>query len=171
MNIGVRWEVNRMPWDINDRLASYVPELNQLVLSSDRNLPDNFDELTNEFDLTGRISLADDHGFGRSVIKTDWNNFTPRVGLAYRLTDKTVVRTGYGLFMAGSILNPFRNNLSNQFPFSIDQVFPGQNNQSQPRFSTKPDPRRPPTRQYRDTSPRLHPRAQSGLSAIVELHD
>ncbi len=128
MNIGVRWEVNRMPWDINDRLASYVPELNQLVLSSDRNLPDNFDELTNEFDLTGRISLADDHGFGRSVIKTDWNNFTPRVGLAYRLTDKTVVRTGYGLFMAGSILNPFRNNLSNQFPFSIDQVFPGQNN-------------------------------------------
>ena len=63
-----------------------------------------------------------------SVIKTDWNNFTPRVGFAYRLTNKTVVRGGYGLFMAGTILNPFRNNLSNQFPFSINQTFPGQNN-------------------------------------------
>ncbi len=128
LNLGIRWEVNRMPWDINDRLASYVPALNQLVLASDRNLPDNYDELTNEFDLTGRVSLADDHGFGRSVIKTDWNNFTPRVGFAYRLTNKTVVRGGYGLFMAGTILNPFRNNLSNQFPFSINQNFPGQNN-------------------------------------------
>ena len=61
------------------------------------------------------------------MIKTDWNNFAPRVGLAYRLTNKTVVRTGYGIFMAGTILNPFRNSLSNQFPFVIDQVFTGTN--------------------------------------------
>ncbi len=128
LNLGVRWEVNRMPYDIHDRLASYVPALNQLVLASDRNLPDNYDELTNEFDLTGRISTADQQGWSRSVIRTDWNNIAPRVGLAYRLTNKTVVRTGYGIFMAGTILNPFRNNLSNQFPFSIDQTFVGQNN-------------------------------------------
>ena len=128
LNLGVRWEMNRMPYDIHDRLASYVPALNQLVLASDRNLPGNFDELTNEFDLTDRISTAEQHGWGRSVIRTDWNNLAPRVGLAYRLTNKTVVRTGYGIFMAGTILNPFRNNLSNQFPFSIDQTFAGQNN-------------------------------------------
>ncbi len=125
LNLGVRWEVNRMPWDVNDRLGSYVPELNQLVLAGDRNLPDDFAELAENFDLAGRISTAGEHGFGRSVIKTDWNNFAPRVGLAYRLTDKTVVRTGYGIFMAGTILHPFRNNLSNQFPFVIDQVFTG----------------------------------------------
>ncbi len=28
----------------------------------------------------------------------DKNNFAPRIGLAYRLTDKTVIRSGYGLF-------------------------------------------------------------------------
>ncbi|HTR65520.1 MAG TPA: TonB-dependent receptor [Terriglobales bacterium] len=28
----------------------------------------------------------------------DKNNFAPRIGLAYRLTDKTVVRAGYGMF-------------------------------------------------------------------------
>ncbi len=127
LNLGVRWEVNRMPWDINDRLGSYVPGLNQLVLASDRNLPPDFADLTENFDLGGRISTAAEHGFSRSVIKTDWNNFAPRVGLAYRLTNKTVVRTGYGIFMAGTILNPFRNSLSNQFPFVIDQVFTGTN--------------------------------------------
>jgi Carboxypeptidase regulatory-like domain len=28
----------------------------------------------------------------------DKNNFAPRIGLAYRLTDKTVIRSGYGIF-------------------------------------------------------------------------
>jgi hypothetical protein len=28
----------------------------------------------------------------------DWNNFAPRLGLAYRLTNKTVVRSGFGIF-------------------------------------------------------------------------
>ena len=27
----------------------------------------------------------------------DWNNFAPRVGFAYQLTNKTVIRSGYGL--------------------------------------------------------------------------
>jgi len=30
-------------------------------------------------------------------IKTDWRNFAPRLGLAYRLSDKMVVRAGYGI--------------------------------------------------------------------------
>ena len=30
--------------------------------------------------------------------KEDLNNFAPRIGLAYKLNDKTVIRSGYGLF-------------------------------------------------------------------------
>ncbi len=127
LNLGIRWEVNRMPYDVNDRLGSYDPSINQLVLSSDRGVPENFDELTRDFNLEGRVTTAAAQGYPRSVIATDYNNFSPRVGFAYRVTNKTVVRSGYGIFMAGTILNPFRNNLSNQFPFSIDQVFQGQN--------------------------------------------
>ena len=64
-------------------------------------------------------------GRPRSVIQTDWNNFSPRLGIAYRLTDSTVIRTGYGVFLAGDILNNLRNNLSNQFPFAVVQNFVG----------------------------------------------
>ena len=128
MNLGVRWEVNRMPWDVNDRMASYVPEFNKVVLSSDRNLPANFAQITADYDLTGQFLTAEEVGFPRSVIETDWNNFTPRLGFAYRLNNKTVIRSGYGLFVAGTILNPFRNDLGNVFPFTIQTNYPGQNN-------------------------------------------
>ncbi|MGH9839832.1 MAG: TonB-dependent receptor domain-containing protein [Blastocatellia bacterium] len=33
---------------------------------------------------------------GRLGVKTDFSNFAPRLGIAYRLDDKTVIRTGYG---------------------------------------------------------------------------
>jgi hypothetical protein len=34
----------------------------------------------------------------RSMLKPDRNNFAPRVGLAYQVTDRVVVRGGYGVF-------------------------------------------------------------------------
>jgi len=128
MNLGMRWEVNRMPYDVNDRMGSYYPEINKVVISSEKNLPSDFDELSREFSLEDQFVTAESLGFPRSVIKTDWHNYTPRLGIAYRVTDKTVIRTGYGLFIAGTILNPFRNNLGNIFPFTIQQNFNGQNN-------------------------------------------
>ena len=123
MNIGARWEVNRMPWDVNDKMGGYVPELNKVVLSSDRNLPDNFDGLLGDYNLRDRFLTADEAGFPRSVIRTDWNNFTPRLGFACRLTDGTVIRSGYGLFVAGTILNPFRDSPGNIFPYTINTSY------------------------------------------------
>ncbi len=41
---------------------------------------------------TGNIS--------RTGVKMDKNNFAPRIGLAYRLTNKTVLRSAYGIFYA-----------------------------------------------------------------------
>ena len=69
------------------------------------------------------LGVCDTHS--RKVIQTDWNSFPPRVGFACRVTDSTVVRGGYGIFVAGDILNNLRNNLSNQFPFAVVQNFPG----------------------------------------------
>ncbi len=127
VNLGVRWEVNRMPWDVNDKMGSYVPEFNKIVLASDRNLPDNFDELLGDYNLQDRFLTAEEAGFPRSVVQTDWNNLTPRFGFAYRVTNKTVLRAGYGLFVAGTILNPFRNNLGNIFPYTVNTVYVARN--------------------------------------------
>ena len=34
----------------------------------------------------------------RSALNTDFHDFSPRLGVAYRLNDKTVLRTGYGIY-------------------------------------------------------------------------
>jgi len=43
------------------------------------------------------------------LIPPDLNNFAPRIGLAYRATDKLVIRTGYGIFYGGSEAGPYSN--------------------------------------------------------------
>jgi carboxypeptidase family protein/TonB-dependent receptor-like protein len=45
----------------------------------------------------------------RGLISPDLNNFAPRIGFAYRATDKLVVRSGYGIFYGGQENGPFSN--------------------------------------------------------------
>lgn len=127
LNLGLRWEVNRAPVDKYDRLGSYDTDALKLVIASDANAPANYQELLDKTGLRSHVVTASSVGRGRSVISSDWINFSPRVGFAYRVGDKTVVRGGYGIFLSGDILNNLRNNLSNQFPFSINQNFVGVN--------------------------------------------
>ena len=125
LNLGMRWEVNRAPADKYDRLGVYDTASRLLILASDENVPSNYSELLEETGLASVITTAQAAGRPRSVIKTDWNNFSPRMGFAYRVSEDTVVRGGYSIFVAGDILNNLRNNLSNQFPFAVVQNFPG----------------------------------------------
>jgi hypothetical protein len=42
----------------------------------------------------------------RSFRSRDFNNFAPRIGFAYQLDTKTVIRAGYGIFYQGTFLLP-----------------------------------------------------------------
>lgn len=44
------------------------------------------------------LALAGQNGVSDSILATQKHDFSPRVGLAYRASDKTVVRAAYGLF-------------------------------------------------------------------------
>jgi hypothetical protein len=46
--------------------------------------------------LTGGLNFVSDSD--RAPFSTDKNNWQPRIGAAYRITDRTVLRGGYGLF-------------------------------------------------------------------------
>jgi hypothetical protein len=50
------------------------------------------------FSTKGGLLFAGVAGQPRTLWAADKNNFAPRIGLAYQLTPKTVVRTGYGMF-------------------------------------------------------------------------
>jgi hypothetical protein len=43
------------------------------------------------------------------LISPDLNNFAPRIGLAFLLTQKTVIRSGYGIFYGGQENGPYSN--------------------------------------------------------------
>src|ERR1051326_7538938 len=60
------------------------------------------------------------HGFfPRSLVKPDRNNFSPRLGLAWRVTEKTVLRAGYGINYNGSAYSAIAAQMANQPPFSL----------------------------------------------------
>ena len=44
------------------------------------------------------LAIAGQNGVSDTILGTQYHNFSPRVGLAYRLGERTVVRAAYGLF-------------------------------------------------------------------------
>ena len=47
--------------------------------------------------LTGGLLYAGVNGLPRGIYDPDWKQFAPRIGAAYSLNSKTVIRAGYGL--------------------------------------------------------------------------
>jgi len=75
LNLGVRYDLYTWPSEAHDRQA-------------------NFDI------ASGQILLAGKDGNSHSLVRTDRNNFAPRIGFAYDLrgSGRTVLRGGYGVF-------------------------------------------------------------------------
>ena len=81
LSLGLRYEFTG-PWvDKYDHLANFD-------IDTDRARP--------RLVLAKAGSLAD-----RSTLKVDYLNFAPRFGFAHRLGDRTVVRSGYGIYYGG----------------------------------------------------------------------
>ena len=81
VNMGFRWDFFQVPHDINRKWRSL--RLDILTQSADgRQLPTVVPEPNSDFDFYG----------------TDNRYFMPRVGIAYRATDKWVIRAGGGWF-------------------------------------------------------------------------
>ncbi|MCS7024840.1 MAG: carboxypeptidase-like regulatory domain-containing protein [Bryobacteraceae bacterium] len=65
--------------------------------------------------------LVRDGRFGRGAGVPDRNDFGPRVGLAYQLTQKTVLRSGFGIYYVRDIANAVFDIVRN-IPFTIRQA-------------------------------------------------
>jgi trimeric autotransporter adhesin len=60
--------------------------------------------------------------FPTGLINSDYNNFAPRLGLAWRVPKihrSTIVRLGYGIYYNGQAYNPFASQLAAQPPFAV----------------------------------------------------
>lgn len=76
-----------------------------------------------QFQVKGGLLFAGVNSQPRALTNRDRNNIAPRIGVAYSVTRKTVLRAGYGMFFgATTLLSETRNGFSISTPFvsSID---------------------------------------------------
>lgn len=99
LNLGLRYEIYpQYPWvEVGDRGAAFIP-------------------------ATGELIPVGTQGVSRTGAEADKNNFAPRIGLAYRLGDRTVIRTAYGIYYAAPQFEINRN-LSLNPPFAGGNSF------------------------------------------------
>jgi hypothetical protein len=109
-------------WQITPKLTATLGlryELYPLMTRSGRGGIERWDPATNMVLLGGAGNTPKDVG-----VETNTGLFAPRVGLAYRVSDKMVVRSGYGITNNPlALARPFRGS----FPLIIANDFPGIN--------------------------------------------
>ncbi len=142
INYGLRYDLNTPPTERYNRLndgfnpnapSPLVPLIPASVLSQ-------FPQLA---DLKGALTFAGVNGYGAYPFAADYRDIQPRVGMAYKISDRLVLRAGYGLFYtnfqdnnmlqnigfsattpivtANNPITPIPNLLNNPFPSGITQ--------------------------------------------------
>ncbi len=123
VNLGMRYDLFTPFIDKNDILANLDPnyinpttgQRGRFIIPSSKTL-----KYVDPNILAFGVVTADQSGLGvgRGLLRTYKNGFGPRVGLAFQLNDKTVVRGGYGLYYptsaAQGIRDPMATNSFNQ---------------------------------------------------------
>ena len=98
LNIGVRYELWSPIGEQWGRQANYDIQNNTLYVPQGNNcnspLPPNFGQ------LFPTVTVDRCH-VSNYMVPWDKKDFGPRLGIAYRLNDKTVIRLGYGIFYGG----------------------------------------------------------------------
>jgi hypothetical protein len=96
----------------------------EMVFPERVNGPGNGAEYNYDTGLLDVFAWGQNSGHGYQSM--NWNNFAPRVGIAYQITPKTVIRTGYGWsYSLGTFGSTFGHNVTQNPPVlanqSIDQ--------------------------------------------------
>ncbi len=156
LNLGLRYEYAQ-PWVEENGLEGYFNTTTGLVTFSQ--VPSDIPaSLLPLIDTTGDAAR-------RGIIAPDRNNFAPRLGVAYRPFENTVVRAGFGVFFDNTNLNELQftrllppyyfnytlvNSIGGPAAFSTDTLFPSLDALTSfpAPFSVDPENRTPYTEQY-----------------------
>ncbi len=121
INFGLMYQLATRPYDSTDRLGNlWVRQdasgkvVGDLMWATTNPEPDPKTGLRNQ--------PARTFGFGRSLIQNDYNDLAPRLGIAYKLGAKTVIRSGFGMFYNSTFVQELQD-LRKFWPFTIQQVF------------------------------------------------
>jgi Carboxypeptidase regulatory-like domain/TonB dependent receptor len=91
LNLGLRWDYE----------APATERYNRMLIGLDLNAASPIASQAQGLNLKGAALFAGVGGNGTGAFQPDKNNFGPRIGAAYLLGDKWVLRGGYGLYYLG----------------------------------------------------------------------
>ena len=124
LNLGLRYEFVTPPIERHDRQAAFEitgpigPGTGAGVFhlpSSQQStpLPASF------LDLLAKDNVTVSYSNNRALVDPQYTNFGPRIGLAYTLNNRLVLRGGYGIFFGGAESTGGAPNLGFNFPFQF----------------------------------------------------
>lgn len=122
LNLGMRYDTLGPYTDKNDLLANFDPNYSnpatgqkgRFIIPSAKAIP----YLSAGLLAVGVVTASESGlGVGRGLVRPDRSDFGPRVGGAYRLTSKNVIRGGFGLYYPTSSAHIYRDPIATN-PFS-----------------------------------------------------
>ena len=85
LNLGLRWEYGSPYWDLHNNVSNFDPGT-QTVLTT----------TANSSGITGITPVSAGGVYGKTLVNPDLTDFMPRIGFAYNVLPRTVVRGGFG---------------------------------------------------------------------------
>jgi hypothetical protein len=119
-NLGLRYDIEIPRTERFNRMNYFDPAARSPLA----------DKVPQFSDLRGGVVFVGVDGNSRSQFITDKNNFAPRIGLAYRFNNRTVVRAGYGHIYglssqaAQGTIGPFGFRTESSWLTSLDGITP-----------------------------------------------
>ena len=131
LNLGLRWDFRTIPYEQNNQMM-WFDDANPLggLCFADKTLLTTVAPAGNGFyRYCGR----------RNPVDSSKKPFAPRLGFAYRLTDKTVVRGGYGIFFDASETREIDDS-GDVYPFVVRQNYTPTGDPTTPKLTDNMQP-------------------------------
>jgi hypothetical protein len=144
LNLGLRWDYFGPIQESNGGQANFAPNgingnstpvflipatgKDNRTLSSYAVTPTLVDSKGNKVGFTDLlatdgITLASTNEYGKGLVQTQKYNFAPRVGFAYQVDPKLVVRGGFGLFYNSFENQGYGPNIGENYPFVFNFAY------------------------------------------------
>jgi hypothetical protein len=132
LNLGLRWDYFGPINETNGGQANFVPSgppdnKPEYIIPASGKANRELSSTANNPALNGNgfldllakdgITLLSTNKYGQGLVQTEKSNFAPRVGLAYEVSPKMVVRGGFGMFYNSFENQGYGPNIGENYPF------------------------------------------------------
>ena len=135
LNLGVRWDMFSLVGETYDAQANFVPGADpQFIIPATRQGKPRLSQTFQDLLVKDGIKLVYSDEWGSGLGKAQKINFAPRIGFAYQMTPKFVLRGGYGIYYRSFENRGGYPNLGYNYPFQIEFGFPAPNDWTPVRY-------------------------------------